>query len=1546
MLDISTWTLQKDPPLEPKDLPKSFLQNLWLLCPDARSTCCKPANQTLDGSDNQEMLNGFEERQCPINPLDLVTAVFMSANTFLQQEMVARMVQCQFAVPLVLPHIHAEEPSSFLLWPLRGAVGQWRSHSLGESQTVQEDLLASTSMPMVSCMKLGSFSISKSQVLNSVIRGQRSQSETFVHRGMDGGQLPRRLANGLVDIGWCLPKGEPDRDVFSVPLAVANLRGDASLHEKCLSLLCLASSVVVVFCGNLREKDKEILAFCKDMACKLILIDLSETENNENRVVGFVGQNLKEDLSVPEGSILQGRGLNEEGLATILCDTLRELVPNQLKSVTLEATATLALEVGFNVDEGVVCKRAMATAEEVLKGLNEGSAVFRQKQLPLQGALWSRLSEIEKNEMKQSQEGKEMDPQLKIEKNDILARVRNYKMTPAMKIFTDALFKTDVTERTYFLSWMRMRLVMIGMEKQNAPQNQFTNQQTNGSTPQYSANDELQDSDSFDTDSDEEETAEGSMSNDLQVSEQQSAPRQDLMSGDKSPEQRHNGHQTVHSLSVKQNGTHLQTFEPDLSLLGLEHFLREMGLIFELTHIDPGSGSHNVLRLPSIAADLILYGVPLELMDGDASNIPVRWLGCVFAEMKRRLPQERSRTRTLISFGGGHAKSAEVLSSLFGVKFFDGRVRSTRGVHMVALSPPANLREVMECDLLLLIDVEGICSSPPDNTKNTHVLDNEMAAFATGISDVLVQNISSQAGSDFETSLTVTVNALLLACECGSVPTYRILSHDDGIYSILQAMQLKRVADVLQAKTKDSGTSSSVETAASFKGPWCCMPASVDTHYSESLLKLKQNLFGALKTRAAHSPSLGLPEFMGHLCAVWDTVRAKSTGVHSTDLALAFSELCTEISQWEENLLEHMESWMVGATERIYATETLSENDLSVLKDLAKEEVQIEMMKLRSNVEAKFLSDGYLNTNIETFKPILLANMDDLQERVSEAMIERLEEVKENYSASSQMKKFENLLEKEQESKLHDLVEKSKSNDCLFQDPELEEEFGDVWTKTLSKFDFRASETDDITARVADILRQNIVNRGLQKHLKKLDVIGPTQTTAFQVYDEHFGYRSRLKHMFEDNNRLQRVEAQQLASRIIEQYHQFVADKSGLLADFSDSYITELLESVEQALKEKSMEIRSAFEVDIKVYLCNAACRDFQILHNRYAKDRELLTCINSTKGKFLAHFIYQFRKRDQCQRLAHAFISMVVKPTLLDYVYTPLGMNIVEEIKGKGQQYVSQQAFHKSLLAELIKEDRFESFIEYLVSYDSFRMRMTQAAVIAHLSESTSLDKWRQERLGEIVGKFAAAVSKMSEGTNGVLSNTKPLLERVCLTVEEDGDVNVPWGSLSGPLFSVTTEWNRFITCLMELLAAMRLQLAQEFSQKVDFDKLLQCLPLNPADYLLKKLGGCGALCPVCGAPCDVEEMGHDIHRSLLHRPKGVLPSQLPSSVGSPESTTHTDIQDASVACTDLADLHPDWSIASKDRTPSVYWRYRSFTITVVVTRYNTDCIEVCMLY
>ncbi|KAK7882587.1 hypothetical protein WMY93_028761 [Mugilogobius chulae] len=1165
-----------------------------------------------------------------VNPLDLVTAVFMCSNTFLQQEIVSRMVCCHFAVPLVLPNVNPQESGSFLIWPLRSVFSKWRCYNADQNEyIVHKGELATTPMSLISCVRLGECNISKSQVLNSLM-----QFEAFLHKSSTEEQQPHTLANGLVEIAWYRPSGDESTDTFPDPVVLANLRGDACAHDKTLTLLCQASSAIVIFCGNLQEKEKQLVSLCKNTAKRVVIVveNISDSAEIESSTGQCTEQSNNDD------SLLQVKGLSVEDLANKLCSKLKCVIADKSTCVTLLAAAQLASNIDLSVDEGPTCRKAMTLAEQVLEDLDKGSAQYQEKQLPLQGLLWRKLAEIEKEERKHKMANKDADLDFENKKKDILEQLSSYKMTPAMKIFTDALFTNDKMERTYFLNWMKLKLTQIR---------------------------------------------------------------------DKS----------------------------------------------------------------------------------------------------------------------GYSEQEEL-------------------------------------------------------------------------------------------------NALLRVRDCSSMPICQIVAHDENISTILQSRQLNRVSQILQTK---KGIQNQF-TPKTVIGPWNneSLSEPVSQQYGNTVMAVKSNLINALKELSAISEATSLPLFMGHLCTVWDAVRADSftVSLQNTDIAFSFSILCTELSQWESTLEEHMERWLMEAIKKIFATKTwvsesTAQNDLlNKLMDEVNTKVITEVDAVILKLEDYWVKDQYLKMYSETLMPMLASNMEQLKERVTHMTKQRLMRASENHFSSSKMRTFGTLLKNELEIKLHELIDYSRDTKILQEDKNLEEEFESVWCKTVTAVDLLPPETEDITPRVIAVLRQNLNSRGLSKHMNRVDKISQTPPEAFEVCVEHTAPQNRGKYIFKEHKKNQRSQAQQVASCIIDQYNRFVTEKSRLELNFSDSYITELLEIVEKTLSEKNIDVRSAFEVDLKVYLCSVACKDFQKLHDSYITDTNLIEQINATKAASSAEFVYQFRKRDQGQRAAHTFISQVIKPVVLDYIYKPLGMKIVAEIQSKYPGYESPFAFYQNVLEELLN-DNYENFMDFTLSYDAFRQSKIQGIVLVHLLESGFVNKWRHQRLGEIIGKIASAVSQIGNDHNRTLSNTKLLLENVLLVLRKDIDIDISHAALDGPLFDISVDWNRFVTYAMEELASVRLQLSQEFSEPVEGDKLLEKLQPQPQAYFVERLRGCVMCCPSCRAPCEVNDKEHTIHLVSLHRPKCLWPPELLNAVAC-NTFVNTD------SCRAISS-DPSMSVCceAQSMNPALYWRY-----------------------
>ncbi|KAM6971800.1 up-regulator of cell proliferation-like [Aplochiton taeniatus] len=213
-------------------LPSAFLKKLLMSNVNSRSVKCV----TTPNSN--------------INPLDLITAMFLCSDGFLQQEMVLKMSMCQFAVPLLLPNCETKQ-STLMVWAMRDIVKKCMPYSHNASKSFVEERVVLSDMPMVSFVRLGESRLPKSQTLNKLLSNCQQYHDTYIHGNMEGGNVQREISDGLVEISWYLPCGNSNIDMFKKPVAMANLRGDIKTFEREFSFLCQTSAAVYIFCDEI-----------------------------------------------------------------------------------------------------------------------------------------------------------------------------------------------------------------------------------------------------------------------------------------------------------------------------------------------------------------------------------------------------------------------------------------------------------------------------------------------------------------------------------------------------------------------------------------------------------------------------------------------------------------------------------------------------------------------------------------------------------------------------------------------------------------------------------------------------------------------------------------------------------------------------------------------------------------------------------------------------------------------------------------------------------------------------------------------------------------------------------------------------------------------------------------------------------------------------------------------------------------------------------------------------------------------------------------------
>ncbi|CAK6983871.1 interferon-induced very large GTPase 1-like, partial [Scomber scombrus] len=702
LLEINKSSIYDESVESLEKIPWCFLRKLF-----QNNAECRNRTQVSDNDEKKEnsdlfdfdLLTADDSADNKVNPLDLIVALFLCADSFLQQEMALKMSMCQFSVPLLLPHVNNSQ-STLMLWALRDIVKEWRPHDLSESRGFVEDSIVQADIPFFTFVRLKNCSLSKSQVLNHVLSHGQQNHNIFIHRDMKGGRFKRRIANGLVEVCWFLPCGKENLDIFPEPVAFANLRGDICESLEQFNFLFQESTATFVFLDKVEENEHKILTSLLDVKSKLFLV-VNHKDNSREDMMS-VKKTLKE-LQLPNSRVkTKDSSANVAEFSEKLCAAIKTSLPDVTATLNIVNMVGKAVELGLSVDENKSGEQKK-TVEEIMADIERQSIPdYKKQHLPLQGENWKRLSQLEKEECRLKSgdsDPEEYKCQLHEEKDKIRKEQSKQKLSKGMNSFIKTLSTRDKEKRDFFLKWMKLKLDTHSRCKLTDLRNKFKEQ----------------------------------------------CEKKDI------------------KLITK---LHKDLLE---SSLGVEHYMREMGLIYEFSINDSRNTADEISRLPGLAAEMLLDGFPLELLDGDASNIPQRWVTDVLMELHKKVG-EQSRLLVLTVLGVKNTGKSTLLNTMFGVQFPVSSGRCTRGAYMLFLKVGEDMKHELNYDFIVLIDTEGLKSPDLAELEDSYEHDNQMATFVIGLSDVTIINIAMENSTEMKDVLQIAVHAFLRMKEIGKKP--------------------------------------------------------------------------------------------------------------------------------------------------------------------------------------------------------------------------------------------------------------------------------------------------------------------------------------------------------------------------------------------------------------------------------------------------------------------------------------------------------------------------------------------------------------------------------------------------------------------------------------------------------------------------------------------------------------------------------------------------------------------------------------------------------
>ncbi|KAK9542117.1 hypothetical protein VZT92_000007 [Zoarces viviparus] len=1424
LLEIKESNINEEAVISLEEIPRCFLRKLFKINAECRNiTQISKDQEEDDDLFGLDLYTSDDSAENKINPLDLIVALFLCADSFLQQEMALKMSMCQFSVPLLLPHA-SNSQSTLMLWALRDIVKEWRPHELSQSKGFVEDNIVQANIPFYSFVRLKNCSLSKSQILNHALSHGQQTHNMFIHRDMEGGAHERRIANGLVEVCWYLPSGRENLDIFPEPVAFANLRGDICESLAQFTFLFQVSTATFVFMDKVETVEHEILTSLQDVKSKLFFV-VNRKEGNDEEDMRSVKTTM-EELDLPKSGVkIKNSKVNVAEFLKKLSAAIKTSLLDIKNIISIENMLDKAVELGLSVDESKTDKQKKA-AEKIMGDIGVRTIPhYKKLQLPLQGENWKRLSQLEKEECRTKEAGdsslEEYKCQIQMEKKEIRKEQSKQNMSEGMKSFLEALSTSEKEKRDFFLKWMKFKFNRHSRDKLTKLRNEFKEQ------------------------------------------------------------------------CKKKDVKEIAKLDQALvdSSLGIEHYMREMGLIYEVS-LQSQDTADKMSHLPGLAADMLLDGYPLELLDGDASNIPERWVTDVLMELHRKVG-EKSRLLVLTVLGVQSTGKSTLLNTMFGVQFPVSSGRCTRGAFMLFLRVGEDIKSDWNFDFILLIDTEGLKSPHLAQLEDSYEHDNQLATFVVGLSDVTIINVAMENSTEMKDVLQITAHAFLRMKEIGKKPVCHFVHQNVGGVSAdtKNMTDRKHLLDQLNEMTQIAAEMEKQPSITAFTdvldydmeknnwnipGLWHGIPpmAPVSTGYSEAVADFKKNLLETVKTDRSDEVSQ-IPEFLSWMKSLWKAVKYENFifSFRNTLVAHAYDNLCKEFNGWEWEFRKEILSWQTAAELEISNAHNESQVEtwtglVEKKKSEASQNVEIQQTMMKKKLSNYYERKDRRVTLIEKYKMDFLSSIKSLANEIKHSVCTKLDCILE---LKIGLKKAQDIQRKYRgviEERVMKLLDDCK--DSTLSDEQLTQEFEKMWAQATVNIPSLTEQ--DIPACILNQLRKHFSNQNVNEKLQNIELkeIGKVQ---FKTKIDHVdSVMKKVIYTFSSRD------VQSFANSVIEISTQFVLDKTKTNGDYHESFTRDLLEKIDESLKqsEKCYKTNTQFEIDLKIHICGIASREFLKMHQKFLSENDPRRQLDKYKTPYLSDFIDLYKKTDHCQRKATDFVRLCIKPGVEEYISRSLGINIVDEILTSchSAEYSSRSFFQYNIQKELLQKDDFESFVKYITKYEIYVKDWIFQHILQNMSEGQTLFKLKNENLQVIVRKITGALEQASKGEDGVLlpddQESVPKLinnMRRCLIK----DISISVEAEKSTLFQIQSTCHEFTKSLSESLSELKEQLEEEFSNSEDITDTLNKLPIKPQDELFKRVFGCGQQCPFCKVPCEAGGKDHEKHHAVVHRPQGL---------------------------------------------------------------------------
>ncbi len=1216
----------------------------------------------VDFLENKSLYHKGTSQSERIDPMDVQMAVFHRADGFLKQLMVTKLSQCQYALPLLVPDPETHQ-IEFPLWTFRQINKSWKTRNTNNEIISQTQPIYKAKTPMVSFFRFGSVSSSLSQLMNPLINEKHN---TFFHRHCPGSSRTRELMDGVVEIAWFCPSGTND-DKFNDCVAFCNLHGDAGDHEKQLHILTEMASVNVVLLPELQRDDKNAAMIQNLYRNSKPLICLFTEDKS-------VVTEKKKALKFKIGLKDRNQSAVSEELRRAINDCLSESSSTfRLEDVSKHSD----LKVDEEDDDD--CGRGKASAQEMMSLLeNKNLTQIKESFLPHQGKLWHQWSQ--KNKELHRPRGDEIEMEISrktTEMKKIRQQQHGTKLSQFMKLFIKEMISNAECEKLFFLNWLRILLDEHSSADLSALHHKYD---TTWSTV-------------------------------LKLKE----------NNDKSE------HFKPQKLKAEQN--ELERISEDLqaAAFGLEHIMREIGQIYESCS-SVGKNKKDLKdfsSLPSLAAEMMRSGFPLELMDGDAAHVPVIWISAVLDQLVQKLGDQRVFVLSVL--GLQSSGKSTMLNAMFGLEFAVSAGRCTRGAFMQLVKVSDEMKTQRNFDYILVVDTEGLRALELAGRSTRHH-DNELATFVVGLGNLTLINIFGENPSEMQDILQIVVQAFLRMKKVSLNPSCLFVHQNvsditAGEKNMEGKRRLQEKLDEmtkLAAKEEDSYAERFSDVirfdvqndVKYFAQLWEGSPpmAPPNPKYCTNIQELKNMVF----SKASVSSCVTLSQFKGRLNDLWNALLNENFVFSFRNILeiAVYRRLETKYNEWTWKL----RSAMLKIEEKFHnrianGKDEVKENDLLADMNETKEAIQKSLVSyFEKDRDKEILSQwrGRFETKITELH-------DDLIKRAKRTLDEVIQQKTAREKLDSKKTEYENTLF----SRSKELALQLKNSET--DEHVLKKEFDSVWSTWLTDLIENTPPVKDINfwKDVTQILSENhelslLQERQCDTYYKEIDSLGEyldyiilkknveeessdensekqkamsvtqksrserfisilmsinlfRQTNAKEKQDEPQSQNNTLVQnsalLHEDHESVRT-----LITETIKETRKIFEQTQTAKLGYHLGYIHEMTECVRNHIdiyqnENKKFRLKKEFTMDLCLHVCDLAHDTFAVLHNEFRNAKDPRMYLEKQKPQYYSVF-KNYCKGTKTTAIFGEFICSKLESSILQAVYNKTAIDLSDKFQ------------------------------------------------------------------------------------------------------------------------------------------------------------------------------------------------------------------------------------------------------------------------------------------